>query len=151
MASFSPQEIEAAFIRYQEVAGEAGATKQWDDWVNLFTVDATYIEHHFGRFQGREEIRKWIGQTMAEPINQEMVGFPVRWHVIDEERGWVIACIINRMRDPGDGSVHEADNWSRLEYAGNGQWSLQEDVYNPTEFAQMIGGWLETRKRQNEQ
>ena len=29
-----------------------------------------------------------------------------------------------------------------IEYAGNNQWSYQEDIYNPEEGKQMIQGWL---------
>ncbi len=29
-----------------------------------------------------------------------------------------------------------------LEYAGDGLWSYQEDLYNPTEGADTIGRWL---------
>ncbi|HUZ42844.1 MAG TPA: nuclear transport factor 2 family protein [Acidimicrobiales bacterium] len=146
MGRYPRSEIEEAFAHYQEVGARAGATKRWDEWAEMFTEDATYVEHHYGRFQGREEIRAWVSKTMAEPINDDMVGFPMRWYLIDEERSWVLCCVINRMRDPGDGTVHEADNWSRLEYAGNGQWSAQEDMYNPNEFASMIGGWLRANK-----
>lgn len=146
MGRISRQEIEGAFTHYQEVAKRAGETKAWDEWAEMFTEDATYIEHHYGRFRGREEIRAWITRTMADPINDDMVGFPIRWYVIDEERQWVICSVNNIMRDPGDGTVHEADNWTRLEYAGNYQWSGQEDMYNPNEFASMIGGWLQAKK-----
>lgn len=146
MGRFSRQEIEEAFARYQEVAARAGATHRWDEWAEMFTEDATYTEHHYGTFHGREDIRAWITRTMAEPINDDMTEFPVRWHVIDEDRGWVLCSVVNRMRDPGDGSVHEADNWSRLEYAGDGLWSAQEDMYNPNEFATMIGAWMKARQ-----
>lgn len=67
--------------------------------------------------------------------------FPVTWYVVDEERGWIVAEIMNRMEDPGDGSIHEAANLSVLHYAGDGQWSHEEDVYNPNNFMAMIQGW----------
>jgi hypothetical protein len=78
---------------------------------------------------------------MSAPINKDMNAFPVQWYLIDEDRGWVVCSIANRMADPGDGSVHEADNWTKLHYAGNGLFSLEEDMYNPNEFGQMITGW----------
>jgi hypothetical protein len=67
--------------------------------------------------------------------------------VIDEERGWVVCAIWNVMRDPGDGSVHRAVNWTMLHYAGDGRFSYEEDVYNPAEFGTMIEGWLAARRR----
>ena len=32
-------------------------------------------------------------------------------------------------------------------YAGNRQWSYEEDVYNPAHFGAMIKGWLDAKKR----
>ena len=54
------------------------------------------------------------------------------------------------MADPGDGSVHEADNVTILHYAGDGLWSYEEDVYNPAHFATMVQGWLDRRSQQHE-
>jgi hypothetical protein len=45
------------------------------------------------------------------------------------------------MEDPGDGSVHQASNITILHYAGDGQWSYEEDVYNPADFLTMLRGW----------
>jgi hypothetical protein len=50
------------------------------------------------------------------------------------------------MDDPGDGSDHREYNWTLLEYAGNGQFSYEEDMYNPTEFGEMVSGWLKVKK-----
>ena len=49
------------------------------------------------------------------------------------------------MADPGDGSVHQAYNLTVLHYAGDGRWSYEEDVYNPTHFVSMIEGWQRRR------
>ena len=146
MGRYPRSEIEDAFSHYREVAARAAASGQWDEWAELFTEDAVYVEHHYGRFEGREAIRDWISETMSSPLNKDMNAFPVRWYVIDEDKGWVVCSVINRMADPGDGSVHEADSWTRLEYAGNGMFSLEEDMYNPNEFAGMIAAWTAARK-----
>jgi len=37
---------------------------------------------------------------------------PAAWYVVDEERGWIICEILNRMKDPGDGSIHKGTNTS---------------------------------------
>lgn len=146
MGQFSREEIEREYERYREVASRAGASGEWDQWAELFTKDATYVEHLYGRFEGREAIRKWITATMAEFPNNEMTLFPVEWWVIDEERSWVLCAVWNRMADLGDGEVYQAINWSRLTYAGDGQWSYEEDLYNVNEFADMIKGYLAARK-----
>jgi len=65
---------------------------------------------------------------------------------LDEERGWVVCAVWNRMQDLGDGEVHQAINWSLLKYAGNDQWSYEEDIYRVEEFADMIKGYMAARK-----
>jgi hypothetical protein len=72
--------------------------------------------------------------------------FPVEWYIIDEERGWVVYQVWNRMVDPGDGSLHQAYNFSLLKYAGHGLWSYEEDIYNPRPFKDMVRVWLETKE-----
>src|SRR3954468_15482837 len=68
----------------------------------------------------------------------EMPTFPCEWYAIDEELGWVIARIPNRMKDPGDGSIHESPVITVLKYAGDGKWSYEEDAYNPMNFLVMV-------------
>lgn len=142
MATFTRSEIEQAFSHYQEVAAKAASSGDWAPWAELFTEDATYVEHHFGTYNGRAAILRWISETMAMPPNDSMTSFPVAWYVIDEARGWVVCAIDNVMKDPGNGSDHRAVNWTLLKYAGNGQWSWEEDLYNPAEFETMLKGWF---------
>ena len=146
MGKWSRAELEEAFENYQRLALEAGTTGNWDNWAKQFTVDATYIEHLYGTLGGREAIHRWISHTMSQPINRDMRFFPVEWYMIDEEKGWVIAQVWNRMIDPGDGSLHQAYNFTLLKYAGNNQWSYEEDIYNPAHFKDMIRGWMEKKK-----
>jgi SnoaL-like domain len=145
MSSFTRAEMEEAFAHYQEVAATAASSGDWRPWADLFTEDATYIEHLFGEFHGREEIYRWISKTMSSPPNPEMNAFPVDWYVIDEARGWVVCAIWNRMADPGDGTLHQAVNWTLLKYAGDNRWSSEEDLYNPQEFGVMIDAWQKAR------
>ena len=146
MGRFSRAEIEEAFQKYRDTALAAGVSGNWDPWADQFTEDATYVEHVFGEWGGREAIRKWIKTTMATPPNNEMKYFPVEWYMIDEEKGWVMAQVWNRMVDPGDGSLHQAYNFTLLKYAGDGKWCYEEDVYNPKHFGDMVQGWLERKK-----
>lgn len=145
MGQFTRTELEDAFQRWQDVA----ASCDWSAWADLFTEDATYIEHHYGTMHGRDEIKKWIVETMSTFPGDEMPYFPPEWHIVDEERGWIVCYVQNRMRDPGDGTVHQSPNVTILHYAGHGLWSYEEDVYNPAHFKTMIRGWLD-RVRQLE-
>lgn len=149
MGHFSRDEIEREYARFRAVAARAGESGEWGQWADLFTVDAEYVEHLYGKFHGREEIRTWITATMAEFPNNEMTQFPAEWWVIDEDRSWVLCAVWNRMADLGDGEVYQAINWSRLTYAGRGQWSYEEDIYNVDEFAEMVKRYLTARRAIN--
>jgi hypothetical protein len=147
MGQWKREELEAAFENFQRVLGKAGVSGDWSQWAELYTDDATYVEHHFGTFHGRDEIRRWIDGVMRTPPSTEMTEFPVDWHIIDGERGWIVFRIQNRMQDPGDGSVHQEANFTLLKYAGDGRFSYQEDIYNPARVEAMLRGYL-ARKRE---
>jgi hypothetical protein len=136
------EDIQAAFDRYREAAADAGRSGDWAPWVDCFTEDVHYIEHHYGVFDGRQAVLDWVVPAMTTFPVDHMVSFPWNWWVIDAERGWIVGEVANVMDDPGDGKVYQAANWSRLVYAGDGRFSEEEDVYNPSEFAEMVGGWL---------
>ena len=60
MGQWTRDELERAFTAYQERGALAGRTGDWSQWADQFTEDAVYIEHLYGRFEGREAIRGWI-------------------------------------------------------------------------------------------
>lgn len=128
MAQFSRDEVERAFIRYWQT-GAVG--EDWDAWANLFTEDATYIEHILGRHQGREAIRAWIKPIMARfPELYTALG----WYVIDGDR--VVCEAINRRDNPGpEGGAIDFPGVTVLRYAGGGLWWSEEDYWSPNEAA----------------
>ena len=65
MGEWAREELQRAHDNFVAVAQEAGRSGDWAPWAELFTDDATYVEHHYGTFRGREEIRAWISKTMA--------------------------------------------------------------------------------------
>jgi hypothetical protein len=142
MGQWSREEIEAAFDQHERVVVEIGNTWDWSRYADEFTEDATYVEHVYGKMVGREQIREWIVSTMNAFPGSEMPHYPTSWHAIDEEKGWVFSEVLNRMKDPGDGSIHEAPCITVLKYAGNGLWSYEEDAYNPMNFLPMVQEYI---------
>jgi hypothetical protein len=134
-------ELEQALQHYQDTVRRAHAEQDWKLFAGLFTEDADYNEHAYGRFSGRRKIAEWAVRTMTTFPGNAMVEFPIGWSVFDEERGWIICEIRNLMQDPGDGSVHETPNLTILHYAGDNQFSYEEDVYNPMRFLEMVANW----------
>lgn len=127
-------EVEAAFHEFVAV-GDSG---DWSRWADLHTEDCEWVEHHYGTIVGREAIRAKITELMA-PV--PMMRFPVEWYVIDGNR--VVFLPWQVFPDPtGGGNDHRFACVTVLEYAGNGQWSRQEDIYNPVEGETVVMGWL---------
>ena len=140
---WSREEIDEAFEHHKQVVVEIGSSWDWSRFADQFTEDATYVEHTYGTLHGREQIRDWIVSTMNVFPGSEMPFYPTSWHSIDVDRGWVFCEFLNRMRDPGDGSVHQAANLSVMKYAGDNLWSYEEDAYNPMNFLPMVRSYVE--------
>jgi hypothetical protein len=146
MITFTRAELEREFEAYQERARIACESGDWAAWAEQFTEDAVYVEHMYGRFEGRSAIRDWITATMAPFPNNQFVSFPIEWAMFDETRGWIVFEAQNRLADLGDGSVFQASNFSKVIYAGDGAWSYEEDVYNPQAMADAVKAWMDHRR-----
>ena len=146
MALFTRVEMEREFEAYQQRGRLAGETGDWGPWADQFTEDAVYLEHLYGRFEGREAIRAWITSTMTQFPNDQFTQFPIEWAMFDEERGWIVCEVQNRLNDLGDGTIFQAANLTKLHYAGHGQWSYEEDAYNPEAMAKVVQAWFAHRK-----
>ncbi len=141
MSGFSAAEIEEAYAVFHGHVEGFASSGDWHGFADLFTEDATYVEHAFGTFRGREEIRAWSTRTMTSFPGGVMTGFPLAWSVVDESTSRLICEVRNLMPDPGDGSVHEESNLTIMTYAGDGMFSREEDVYNPLRFMRMSMRW----------
>ena len=136
-------EIESAFAEYRAAADAAGVSGDWRPWVERFTPDVHYIEHHYGEMHGREVVLAWITETMSQFPFTHMQLYPWDWWTIDADQGWVVGQLQNRFVDPGDGKVYQGANWTRLVYAGDALFASEEDVYNPAHFAPVVRDWLQ--------
>jgi hypothetical protein len=135
MPSFPRSEVESAFQHFIAV-GDSG---DWNAWAELHSEDGLWVEHHLGTFRGREAIRKGIVAVMAQAPPME---FPVAWSVIDGNR--VVFYPWQVFPDPSGGDAEFRFGCvTILEYAGNGLWSYQEDLYNPSEAGEVMKRWIE--------
>lgn len=142
MAKYSRSELEEALRIYNAARDQACKSGDWNVWADLFTEDAEYIEHAFGTFHGREQIRDWITKVMA-PF--PTMTFPQDWVCFDEANGAIVFQCQNRLPHPTDpsGEPFQFPNWTRLVYAGGGKFSCEEDVYNPARDAgKTVGAWI---------
>ena len=116
-------EVEEAFLEYWRL-GAVG--EDWPAWADLFTEDATYIEHVLGTMHGRDEIRQWIVKTMDD-YSELYTAY--EWHMVDGNR--VVVYMQNRRDDP-DPTKPPIDfpGVTILDYAGDGKWSKEEDYWS---------------------
>jgi limonene-1,2-epoxide hydrolase len=138
MTAFPREEIEKAWRRRVELQD----ADDWEGYGRTFTPHAVYVEHHEGTFVGREAILAWL-----VPVMEKCKGwtFPVEWLAIDGNR--VIHKWLNRL--PGkraDGSYYEFAGVSISEYAGGGQFSFQEDIYNWEESLKVLKEYAAAQK-----
>jgi hypothetical protein len=141
MPKFPQDELLGAYENFKRVSDACAASGDYNAFADLFTEDCVYIEHVFGEMHGKEAVRDWIVPLMRDPINAEMVRYTHDWTMYDEKNGRVIFCARTHMSDPGDGSELSATNWTRIDYAGGGLWSREEDIYNPANFGKLLTDW----------
>ena len=128
MTTFDRDEVEAAFRQYWEL-GAVG--EDWDAWCDrCFTDDVTYVEHVLGDRLGREAVRAWIKPTMEE---YGAIYTAYEWHMPSPD-GRVVVYMQNR-RDHPDANQPPIDfpGMTVLQYAGGGQFSLEEDFWSVPE------------------
>ncbi len=134
MAEYRRSEVEDAYQQFI-AAGDLG---DWNAWAELHSEDGEWVEHHLGTFVGRDAIRQAILDVM-KPV--PMMTFPVEWHMIEGNR--VVFYPWQVFPDPkGGNEVYRFGCVTILDYAGNGLWSRQEDIYNPREADEVVKSWI---------
>ncbi|HEX3678167.1 MAG TPA: SAM-dependent methyltransferase, partial [Galbitalea sp.] len=64
----------------------------------------------------------------------------MQWRTFNEEDGLVVFAVGNDMPDVDGNGPYSVPSWTLLEYAGNNQWSREEDIYNPDAMLKMLVG-----------
>ncbi|HLG66243.1 MAG TPA: nuclear transport factor 2 family protein [Acidimicrobiales bacterium] len=120
MTTVDRAEVEAAF-RHYFLTGPV--LEDWAAWSRLFTDDAVYFDHFYGRFRGPAEIQKFLESTMGFAPH---VYSPLAWYNIDGDR--VVYKVWNRADNPDPaGPPAQFPSLQIIEYAGEGRWRSEED------------------------
>jgi hypothetical protein len=138
--AWTSQEMEQAFQLHASTVTAAAGSGDWEPFVQLFVPDATYIDPMAGTMRGHEQIRPWVMATLGTFPGSAM-GYPEVWHLVDVEHGRIVCELRNMLRDPGDGSVFEENNISMLDYAGDGRFRCERDVYDSAAMIRIIEAW----------
>src|ERR1700730_13776492 len=93
--AFPRQEVEAAFADFRRRGVQE---HDWAGWADLFTDDATYVEHNLGTMRGHQAIKDFIVGCMAD---YGAMTFDIEWWMIDGDR--VVFYIWNLLPDPAGG------------------------------------------------
>ncbi|MGA2474784.1 MAG: nuclear transport factor 2 family protein, partial [Acidimicrobiales bacterium] len=88
----SRDEVEEAF-RHYFLTGPV--LEDWVAWSQLFSDDALYFDHFYGRFRGPGEIQKFLESTMGFA---PQVYSPLEWYNLDGNR--IVYKVWNRADNP---------------------------------------------------
>jgi hypothetical protein len=137
----SRAEVAAALAQYSSTVETCSLTGDWTPYADCFTEDVTYIEHAYGVFHGRDEVRAWIVAVM-EPFPH--MRFRHSWTAWDDDNAAVVVEIQNILDHPTEPGVEFAfPNVTRLVYGRDGLFASEEDVYNPARDApSAVGAWI---------
>jgi len=122
VAAFELAEVEEAFRHFWYTGM---IREDWNAWADLFTEDVVYDERVLGTMRGRETIRQWIVPLMEQ--YGEIYGV-YDWHAADPS-GRVVFRMVNRRDHPSGKGVLDFPGVTILQYAGNNQWSSEEDYW----------------------
>jgi SnoaL-like domain len=125
----SRAEVEEAF-RHYFLTGPV--LEDWAAWSQLFSDDAVYFDHFYGRFRGPVEIKKFLEATMGFAPH---VYSPLEWYNLDRNR--IVYKVWNRADNPDPtGPPAQFPSLQIIEYAGDGKWSSEEDWWLVKEMKQ---------------
>ena len=140
MTTFPADEVLEAHRRYIAIRERIDAGElRWDALEEMFTDDAIFVDPHWGRIEGLENVKHFWLDSMS---GLEDWSFPHEWEAVGGN--WLVTGWQNRL--PGrraDGSFYQVPGMSRLLYAGNGKFSYEQDLINMVHVAEVMqeSGW----------
>ncbi len=132
--TFERDEIEAAFKHYFMVGP---VMEDWIAWSQLFTDDAVYFDHYYGRFRGPKEIELFLESTMMHGrhcytslVFYNIEGNRIVW------KGLNTADHPDSTQPP-----FTFPSLQIIEYAGDGKWRSEEDWWIQSEMVSFAKGY----------
>ena len=127
MGGFQRAEIEEALDEMDRLRAESSKQGDWTIWARCLTDDVEFFDTVYGAYRGREAVSDFVVRVHAPfpTLRYERV-----WSLIDVDRGEVIFQQQMILPEPKayEGPPFATDVWSRHRYAGDGLWSLKQDV-----------------------
>ena len=121
--SFDRDEVEASFRKLWQT-GAVG--EDWDAQADLYTPDADYFDHFYGRMT-MDEFRVWCNDLMSVRFPELYTAY--EWHVVDGAR--VVVHMQNRRDNPEPGAPPiDFPSVTIYQYAGDGLWCADTDYWS---------------------
>ena len=128
-------EISATIERYLQLRRAAIAGEvQWSELKEVFTDDASVRRFGVGPASGADNLVKFLDDSMKGLQGWD---FPHFWEAIDGNR------VFLRWSNRIPGAAEDNLGLSILEYAGDGKFSYEEDLYSESHLAKVMAesGW----------
>ena len=144
---FSRAEIEDALDRMDALRAESSREGDWNVWARCLSEDVEFHDTIYGTYRGREAVADFVVRVHA-PFPH--VRYERDWSLIDVDRAEVIFFQQMILPEPEGygGPPFATDVWSRHRYAGEGLWSLKQDVtLSATQADANMRAWMEAGGR----
>lgn len=142
MPAYVRKEIEEALDRMDTLRARSSAAGDWTIWAQCLCEDVEFHDTVYGSYQGREAVADFVVRVHA-PFPH--LRYERDWSLIDVDRAEVIFQQRMILPEPEGyaGKPFATDVWSRHRYAGDGLWSLKQDVtLSASQADANFRGWL---------
>ena len=127
MARFSRKEIEAALDAMDVLRARSSETGDWSIWAECLSEDVEFLDLIYGAYHGKSAVADFVMRVHA-PFPH--LRYERDWSLIDTDLSEVIFQQRMILPEPESyqGPPFAVDVWSRHRYAGDGLFSLKQDV-----------------------
>ena len=120
-------EIEEALDEMDRLRAASSEAGDWTIWAGCLAEDVEFHDTIYGTYRGRQAVSDFVVRVHA-PFPR--LRYERDWSLIDVDRQEVIFQQFMILPEPEgySGPRFATDVWSRHRSAGNGLWSLKQDV-----------------------